>query len=98
MVLHTRILECLHSLGIHNTLIEFLEKTMKDWRVELTCVNKSLGEVKIKRGIVQGYTPSPLLFIITLIPLKFILKKTKPAYTWAAELGRLGGARFPTFL
>ena len=29
---------------------------MKTWRVELTCGEQMLGEVKIKRGIFQGDT------------------------------------------
>ena len=40
MVPHSWVLECLHILGINNTLMKFLEKTMKDWRVELTCANE----------------------------------------------------------
>ena len=56
---------------------------MKDWRVELTCANESLGEVKIKRGIFQGDALSPLLFVITLIPLTSVLKKTKHGYEFA---------------
>ena len=78
MVPHSWVLECLHILGINNTLMKFLEKTMRDWRVELTCANKSLGEVGIKRGIFQGDALSPLLFVITLIPLTSVLKMTKP--------------------
>ena len=83
MVPHSWVLECLQILGINNTLTKFLEKTMKDWRVELTCANESLGEVKIKRGIFQGDALSPLLFVITLIPLTSVLKMTKHGYEFA---------------
>ena len=83
MVPHSWVLECLQILGINNTLTKFLEKTMKDWKVELTCANESLGEVKIKRGIFQGDALSPLLFVITLIPLISVLKMTKHGYEFA---------------
>ena len=50
---HSWILECLNILGANHAKVNFLEKTMKDWRVELTCANEHPGEVKIKRGIFQ---------------------------------------------
>ena len=56
---------------------------MKNWRVELTCNNENLGEVEIKRGIFQGDSLSPLLFVIALIPLTQILKATRHCYSFA---------------
>ena len=83
MVPHSWILECLSILGVNHTVVAFLEKTMKDWRVDLTCANVHLGEVNIKRGIFQGDALSPLLFVITLIPLTSVLKTTKHGYEFA---------------
>ena len=37
----------------HET-INFIEKNMKNWRVELTAGGKSLAERKIQRGIFPG--------------------------------------------
>ena len=39
MVPHSWILECLNSLGISDNIQQFLDKTMKTWRVELTYAN-----------------------------------------------------------
>ena len=59
---------------------EFFGKTMKSWRVELTCGSETLGEVPIKSGFFQGDALSPLLFVIALIPLTHILRTANPGY------------------
>ena len=46
----------------------------------LTSKNEVLGEVEIKRGIFQGDTLSPLLFVIVLIPLSMILREMQCGY------------------
>ena len=51
---------------------------MKKWKTDLTFCGKGLGEINIKRGIFQGDSLSPLLFIIALIPM--ILRKVTYAY------------------
>ena len=60
-------------------MVNCLGKTLKFWRVELTCGAETLGEVPIKSGIFQGDAPSPL-FIIALIPLTYILRIANPGY------------------
>ena len=42
--------------------------------------NSELGEVEIKQGIFQGDFLSPLVFVLALIPLSLILRKTETAY------------------
>ena len=42
--------------------------------------NSELGEVDIKRGIFQGHSLLPLVFVLAFIPLSLILRKTKAAY------------------
>ena len=44
---------------IPDQAIQFIEKTMETWRVELTVGGKSFVEVKIQRGIFQGNALSP---------------------------------------
>ena len=53
---------------------------MKKWKVELTSGGMSLGTVDIRRGIFQGDSLSPLLFILAVIPLTLILRKAKAKY------------------
>ena len=65
---------------ISDQVINFIEKTIQTWRVELTAGGRSLAETKIKRGIFQGDALSPLPFIIALIPLNHILRKCIAGY------------------
>ena len=65
---------------ISDEVINFIEKTMKTWRVELAAGGRSLAEVKIQRGIFQGDALSPLLFINTMMPLTHILRKCTAGY------------------
>ena len=73
MVPHSWIIHCLKMYKISHEVINFIEKTMKTWRVKLTAGGISLAETKIKRGIFQGDAISPLLFIIAMMPLNHIL-------------------------
>ena len=54
-----------------------LEKSMTKWKIQLNAGDKVLGDVKVKRGIFQGDSLSPLLFVICLIPMSLILRKVK---------------------
>ena len=72
---------------VSHKVINFIEKTMKTWRVELTAGGKSLAETKIQRGIFQGDALSPLLFIIAMMSLNHILRKCTAKYklSWSQE-------------
>ena len=64
MVPHSWIIECLENMGVNDEIISLLKESMRSWRVELTCGKEVLGEVKIERGIFQGDSLSPLLFVL----------------------------------
>ena len=84
MVPHTWIKKCLEIFKIADNIKNTLKNSMKNWQTELTSGGVSLGEVKVKRGIFQGDSLSPLLFVISLIPMSHILRKVKAGY----ELGK----------
>ena len=54
--------------------------SMEKWKVILCSGNSELGEVEIKWDIFQGDSLSPLVFVLTLIPLSLILRGLKAAY------------------
>ena len=72
---HSWIINSLRMYKISHEVINFMDKTMKTWRVELTAGGRSLAEIKIQRGIFQGDALSPLLFIIAMMPLNHISRK-----------------------
>ena len=74
------IINSLKMYKISHETINFIEKTMKNWRVELKAGGKGLAETKTRRGIFQGDALSPLLFIIAMMPLNHILRKCAAGY------------------
>ena len=77
MVPHSWIINSLKMNKISDEVINFIDKTMKTWRVELTAGGSRLVEAKIQRGIFQEDALSPLLFIM---PLNHILRKCTARY------------------
>ena len=46
--------------------------SIERWKVTLCSGNFELGEVEIKRDVLQGDSLSPLVFVLALIPLSLI--------------------------
>ena len=80
---HLWVLERLTILGVNEQVNIFLGKSIKSLEVGLTCGNKSLGSVNIRRGMLQGNWLPPLLFVIALVPLTYLLQKSRPGYEFA---------------
>ena len=80
MVPYSWIIDSVKMYKISDEVINFIDKTMKTWRVELTAGGRRLAEAKIQRGIFQGDVLSPLLFIIAMMPLNHILRKCTAGY------------------
>ena len=53
------IINCFKMYKISDEIINFIEKTMKTWKVGLTAGVKSFAEVKVQRSIFQGDALSP---------------------------------------
>ena len=65
---------------IAENLRTFLQKIMQQQRLLLTVNGEDLGEVNVTRGIFQGDSLSPLLFVLSMVPLSLILKKVNACY------------------
>ena len=77
MVSQSWIIECLDSFGVAENIKSLLVNTMEKRKVMLCSGNSELGEVEINRGIFQGDSLSPLVFVLALTPLSLILERRK---------------------
>jgi hypothetical protein len=80
MVPHSWLIKMLQTYKVANNLTEFIAKSMKSWNVWLFHGRKKLCNIPIRRGIFQGDSLSPLLFIMTLFPLSHVLLDKLPGY------------------
>ena len=77
---HSWILKYLDMFRNTDNIKLFLEKSM-NWETELMTGGERLGKVKMKHGIFQGDSLSPLLFVpSSLIPMSLVLHKVKAGY------------------
>ncbi|XP_063595812.1 uncharacterized protein LOC134772704 [Penaeus indicus] len=94
MVPHSWIIECLELFGIAENVRKFMSDSMRSWKLELTSSGESLGDVHIHRGIFQGDSLSPLLFVLCMIPLTLILRKVAASYEWGNKEFRINHLLF----
>ena len=80
MVPQSWMINCLKMYKMSDEVINFTEKTMKTWRLELTAGGRSFAKEKIQGGIFQGNALSLLLFIIAIMPLNHIHWKCLAGY------------------
>ena len=82
MVPHSWIVECLEMFGIAANVRQFLLRSMEDWKTELTSCGQTLGIVGINMGMFQGDSLSLLLFVLCMVPVSFVLKRSNAGYVW----------------
>ena len=73
-------------VGLADNIIGLIKQSMNRWKINLYADGKLLGSVLIRRGIFQGDSFSPLLFVIALLPLTHILRDSGMGY----QLGKNG--------
>ena len=86
MVPHSRILKCLEMVGVAKNMISIISNSMMNWKTVLTSGGMALGQVDIRRGIFQGDSLSPLLFIVIMLLLTLVLRKIRAGYKLAKDM------------
>ena len=94
MVPHSWIKERLDLFGVVENIKTLLVNSMEKWRVMLRTGNSESGEVDIRRGIFQGDSLSPLVFVLALIPLSLILRKAKATYGFSGSKEKINDLLF----
>ena len=79
-VSHSWIFEVLRMYKIASNVGNFLKRSISMWKTALTLNNRMLGYVNIKRGIFQGDSLSPLLFVMCLFPLSSLLRDLQKGF------------------
>ena len=79
MVPHSWISDCLEIFDIANDVQDLLNSSMTSWKLELNASGKTLGEVDIRRGILQGNSLSSL-FAFCMAPLTQLLRRSNAGY------------------
>lgn len=66
---HKYLLKCIEALGMCPWITSFLKSIISRWNLEIRTKNKVILNKKVNRGILQGDSLSPLLFVLCLDPL-----------------------------
>ena len=81
-VSHSWMSECLEMFGIANNVQNFLNNSMRSWKLALNASGENLREVDIRGGIFEGDSLSPLLSVLCMVPLAWLLRRDNAGYKW----------------
>ena len=94
IVPHAWKIKALKLIDAKPKAIALLSSTIIDWKTELIPEAINLGEENITRGIFRGVYSSPLLFIMSLIPLTLTLRQMKQGYSFQKGKSKLNHSLF----
>ncbi|EQB59880.1 hypothetical protein NAPIS_ORF02577 [Vairimorpha apis BRL 01] len=63
---HRYLLACVSKLNLSQWIVTFLESIISQWHIEIKSGVETILEKKIERGILQGVSLSPLLFVLCM--------------------------------
>ena len=78
---HTYLLRCLEKLNLPPWILRFLTDTICRWELDVVLGGEHVLAKKVERGILQGDSLSPLLFVLCVDPLSRALNARFPVLT-----------------
>ena len=94
LVPHSLLKEYMSMFGVAENIKDLLTNSMKEGSTVLTYCGEAIGEVKFYRGIFQGDSLSPLMFVIAMIPLTLLLRKMKSSYKFSSNGEQINNLMF----
>ena len=89
---HKAILYCLKAIGADPVAIRVYEDLMQDWNVKYEIRTDEGSEksrpMKVKCGVLQGDTLSPMMFCLAIAPVSFFLTRHTPGWKGPGPGGR----------
>ncbi|XP_044762032.1 uncharacterized protein LOC123319228 [Coccinella septempunctata] len=83
---HSWLVEALKIYKIDDQVIKLLEFLMTSWRTKIYMRGSKTEEIKIKRGIFQGDSLSPLWFCLAMNILSAMLNRSAYGYTISTQV------------
>src|ERR1700722_12178996 len=75
---HGYLIKCIEKLNFPAWTLKFLENTISKWELEIRSGSEKIMDKKVNRGILQGDSLSPLLFVLCMDPLSRKLNEKFP--------------------
>ena len=72
---HEYLIGCIERLALPGNIISFIKRMLVKQTTTLYLNGKPIGEAKLEKGVIQGDSLSPLLFVIAMEPLSRMLNE-----------------------
>ncbi|TBU12792.1 reverse transcriptase, partial [Hamiltosporidium tvaerminnensis] len=75
---HAYLTQCIENLNLPDWILKFIKVIISKWKIDISVGPEKIMSKKIDRGILQGDSLSPLLFVLCMDPLS---RKLNEKYT-----------------